>query len=54
MLSVSFTSTLLTSPDGTNVPASGLGTSYEELPAGAEYDDTDIYMDAMDSLDEQQ
>jgi hypothetical protein len=52
MLSVNFTSTLLTS-DGTNVPASGLGASYEELPAGAESDDTDIYMDAMDSLDEQ-
>jgi hypothetical protein len=49
MLSVNFTSTLLTSPDGTNVPASGLSTSYEELPAGAESDDTDIYMDAMDS-----
>jgi hypothetical protein len=53
MLSVDFTSTLLTSPAGTNIPTSGLDSSYVELPVVNESDD-DLYMDAMDSLDEQQ
>ncbi|KAG1145643.1 hypothetical protein G6F37_012111 [Rhizopus arrhizus] len=58
MLSVDFTSTLLTSPAGTNIPTSGLDSSNVELPVVNESDDDgdddDLYMDAMDSLDEQQ
>lgn len=59
MLSVDFTSTLLTSPAGTNIPTSGLDSSYVELLVVSKSDDDgddddDLYMDAMDSLDEQQ
>ncbi|KAI8977447.1 hypothetical protein BDF20DRAFT_906473 [Mycotypha africana] len=63
MLSVNFTSTLLTST-GTGTSASGLGASVEDIPdempmgstfmvvgKNSESDDNEVFMDAVDSLD---